>query len=83
MRYRVGRVFGTRVPKSGSPRGQLESPVHDGVYHTITHPRADFPWSISPQFKWAQCQKCSALETSRQELSEDVWFGIGTLLVVE
>ena len=44
--------------------------------------------SISRQSEWSEqrrCRKRPALEPSRRELSEDVWFGIGTdtLLVVQ
>ena len=46
----------------------------------ITPPWGDFPWSMSPQLEWCRCLKQSALETCRQELSEDVSFGIATII---
>ena len=50
---------------------------YDGVYHIHW---VDFPCSASPLVSVPQR---SAFETSRRELSEDVSFGIGTLLVAE
>ena len=46
-------------------------------------PGGDFPWSISPQLECCRPPKRWALEASRRDLSEDVSFGMGTLLVVE
>ena len=63
---------------------QLTDTVHDGVYYN-TATWSDFPCSISPQFwrRKCRCQKRSAWEPSRRELSEDLSRGIGTLLVVQ
>ena len=54
------------------------------VYHTTTHPWVDFQVvDISTAVGIMPVPKWSALETSRRERSEDVPFGLGTLLVVE
>ena len=51
----------------------------------ITPPSADFPRFMvdTSTGGMVPVPKSSALETSRRELSEDVSFGISTLLVVE
>ena len=50
----------------------------------VTPSWADFPCSISPQLEYSAtgAKNGSALKASRRELSEDVSFAIGTLLVV-
>ena len=68
---------------------QQDRGVPAGYYYTlrikfttvyITHPWVGFPCPISPQMEQCRCQKQSALETSRLELSDDAPFGVGTLL---
>ena len=55
--------------------------VLHSVYHT---PLAGFSVvDISAELEVLSVPKRSALESCRRELSEDVSFGIGTLLVVE
>ena len=55
-------------------------PVYDGVYYT---PLNRFSLVDISAAGIVAVPKSSALEPSRQELSEDVSFGIGTLLVAE
>ena len=58
---------------------------------TLSHPCADFPWSISPLtvvgivgiVGIVSVPKRSAFETSRRDLSEDVSFDTSTLLDIE
>ena len=60
--------------------------MFDGVYHTITPAWTGFPWSISPQLEYSSsvgAEKGRCWKLFRRQLSEDVSFGIGTLLVVE
>ena len=56
---------------------------HDGVYHTITPPLGRFSMVDISTVGIVPVPRRWALETSRRELSGDVSFGIGTLLVVE
>ena len=51
-----------------------------GVYHT---PLGRFSMVDISTVRIVSVSKRSAAETSRRELSEDVSFGIGTVLVVE
>ena len=64
-------LWGTRVP----------TVYYDGVHHA---PVGRFHMvDISTAVGTVTVPKPSALETSRREISEDVSFGVGTLLVVE
>ena len=52
------------------------------LYITPAPPGPIFHGRLSPiQLEWYMCQKGRRWKTSRRELSEDVSFGIGTLLV--
>ena len=55
-------------------------PVYDGEYHT---PLGRFSMVDISMVGIVSVPKQSALKTSRLELSKDISFGIGALLVVE
>ena len=63
-----------------TPHGKHDVPLYHGGYHTPLGRLSMFDIST---VEIVAAPKMLALETSRRELSEDVSFGVGTLLVIE